>query len=123
MFAVTPSRVVANTTPTPPLTESRHQALAPVTEYVVAKGRVLDRRLRRGVPRRSAARSPAAAKFTIFVSNVLTRAEVGVPVVLAALIYIRRAQPLERVFLGIVIAVSALCMGVFGKRDVGRIGR
>ncbi|KDQ33106.1 hypothetical protein PLEOSDRAFT_20533 [Pleurotus ostreatus PC15] len=85
-------------------------------------------------------------KFTTFVTNVITRAEVATPVYLAALVYIDRARPhlhialeewaLERVFLGSLIVASkylndstlknvhwALCTGVFGKRDVGRIER
>ncbi|KAJ7739562.1 hypothetical protein B0H16DRAFT_62958 [Mycena metata] len=91
-------------------------------------------------------RSPYTAKFTTFVSNVLSRAEVPAPTVLTALVYIARARPhlsialeewaLERVFLGAIITASkytndstlknvhwALCTGVFGKRDVGRIER
>jgi hypothetical protein len=80
------------------------------------------------------------------VNNVLTRAEVEVPVVLAALVYLNRAKPHlhialeewanERVFLGALIVASkylndsslknvhwAMCTGVFGKRDIGRIER
>ncbi|KAJ7143209.1 hypothetical protein C8R43DRAFT_891932 [Mycena crocata] len=86
------------------------------------------------------------SKFTTFVSLVLSRAEVTTPTVLTALVYIARARPhlsialeewaLERVFLGALITASkytndstlknvhwALCTGVFGKRDVGRIER
>ncbi|KAJ7685779.1 hypothetical protein DFH06DRAFT_50599 [Mycena polygramma] len=85
-------------------------------------------------------------KFTSFVSTVLSRAEVTPPTLLVALAYTHRARPhlsialeewaLERVFLGALIAASkytndstlknvhwALCTGVFGKRDVGRIER
>ncbi|KAJ6531030.1 hypothetical protein B0H19DRAFT_1384303 [Mycena capillaripes] len=85
-------------------------------------------------------------KFTSFVSTVLARAEVTPATVLVALVYISRARPhlsiatekwvLERVFLGAVIVASkytndstlknvhwALCTGVFGKRDIGRIER
>jgi len=85
-------------------------------------------------------------KFTTFVSNVLTRAEVTLPTLLVALVYINRAKPhlqialeewaCERVFLGAIMVASkfsndstlknvhwALCTGVFGKRDVGRIER
>jgi hypothetical protein len=95
---------------------------------------------------RSATRRPEHAKFTTFVSDVLTRAEVTMPTLLAALVYIDRARPhlhigleqwaLERVFLGALIVASkylndstlknvhwAMCTGVFGKRDVGRIER
>ncbi|KAJ8522896.1 hypothetical protein ONZ45_g621 [Pleurotus djamor] len=93
-----------------------------------------------------AARRSEYTKFTTFVTNVITRAEVATPVYLAALVYIDRARPhlhialeewaLERVFLGALIVASkylndstlknvhwALCTGVFGKRDVGRIER
>ncbi|KAF7310126.1 Cyclin N-terminal domain-containing protein [Mycena indigotica] len=86
------------------------------------------------------------ASFTTFVNDVLTRAEVAPATVLAALVYIARARAhlsialeewaLERVFLGALIVASkytndstlknvhwALCTGVFGKRDVGRIER
>ncbi|KAG6918828.1 hypothetical protein DXG01_011233 [Tephrocybe rancida] len=95
---------------------------------------------------RSAARRPEHVKFTTFVTNIITRAEVTTPTLLAALVYIDRAKPhlhialeewaLERVFLGAIIVASkylndstlknvhwALCTGVFGKRDVGRIER
>ncbi|KAJ7031251.1 hypothetical protein C8F04DRAFT_1222225 [Mycena alexandri] len=90
--------------------------------------------------------SPYTQKFTPFVQTVLSRAEVTAPTVLTALVYIHRARPhlsialeewaLERVFLGALIVASkytndstlknvhwALCTGVFGKRDVGRIER
>ncbi|KIY49755.1 hypothetical protein FISHEDRAFT_16088, partial [Fistulina hepatica ATCC 64428] len=85
-------------------------------------------------------------RFTTFVTNVLTRAEITFPVVLATLAYIDRSKPHlhialeewahERVFLGALMVASkylndstlknvhwALCTGVFGKRDVGRIER
>ncbi|KAJ7137978.1 hypothetical protein C8R44DRAFT_661125, partial [Mycena epipterygia] len=122
----------------------------PVIEYVVdcvsetvdyALGRTPSPRNSRG-----RSRSPYQSKFTTFVSTVLERAEVTVPTVLTALVYIHRARPhlsialeewaLERVFLGALIVASkytndstlknvhwALCTGVFGKRDVGRIER
>ncbi|KAG2065814.1 hypothetical protein BDR04DRAFT_1107918 [Suillus decipiens] len=122
----------------------------PVIEYVVdcvvdtvnyAMGRPSSSR--RG---RSIARHPEHAKFTTFVSDVLTRAEVTLPTLLVSLVYINRAKPhlqialeewaCERVFLGAVMVASkfsndstlknvhwALCTGVFGKRDVGRIER
>ncbi|KAL4077189.1 hypothetical protein V8B97DRAFT_2080678, partial [Scleroderma yunnanense] len=86
------------------------------------------------------------SSFTTFVTNVLTRAEVSIPTLLVTLVYIDRAKPhlqisleewaCERVFLGALIIASkylndstlknvhwALCTGVFGKRDVGRIER
>ncbi|KAJ7801321.1 hypothetical protein B0H14DRAFT_3885154 [Mycena olivaceomarginata] len=90
--------------------------------------------------------SPYLTKFTAFARTVLSRAEVTPPTLLVALVYIARARPhlsialeqwaLERVFLGALIVASkytndstlknvhwALCTGVFGKRDVGRIER
>jgi hypothetical protein len=92
------------------------------------------------------ARSAHARKFTNFVTNVLSRAEVAPPTQLVALAYIARARThlsialeewaLERVFLGALIVASkytqdstlknvhwALVTGVFGKRDIGRIER
>ncbi|KAJ7713938.1 hypothetical protein B0H16DRAFT_1341022, partial [Mycena metata] len=91
-------------------------------------------------------RCPYTPRFTRFVANVLFRAAVTPPTLLTALVYIHRARPhlfiaveewaLERVFLGALIVASkytndstlknvhwALCTGVFGKRDVGRIER
>ncbi|KAG2019801.1 hypothetical protein CC2G_005204 [Coprinopsis cinerea AmutBmut pab1-1] len=91
-------------------------------------------------------RTPTQQKFSTFTTTVLTRAEITTPTLLLALIYIHRARPylhialeewaLERVFLGALIVASkyandstlknvhwALCTGVFGKRDVGRIER
>jgi hypothetical protein len=86
------------------------------------------------------------AEFTEFVSNVLSRSEVKVPVILVSLVYIHRAKPYlsigtaqwacERVFLGALILAAkytsdsalrnvhwAICTGVFGTREVGRIER
>ncbi|KAK7030411.1 hypothetical protein VNI00_014155 [Paramarasmius palmivorus] len=121
----------------------------PVIEYVVdCVSETVDYAMGRSSPPRGRAstRRPELQKFTTFVTNVLTRAEVTTPVVLASLVYIDRAKPhlhialeewaLERVFLGALIVASkylndstlknvhwALCTGVFGKRDVGRIER
>ncbi|PPR02052.1 hypothetical protein CVT24_011151 [Panaeolus cyanescens] len=95
---------------------------------------------------RSTSRSQTLIKFTDFVNTVLSRAEVTMPTLLATLVYVSRAKPhlhigleqwaLERVFLGALIVASknlndstlknvhwALCTGVFGKRDIGRIER
>lgn len=95
---------------------------------------------------RSSSRQEYHTSFLNFVTNVLTKAEVKVPVLLVALVYIDRAKPhlqialeqwaCERVFLGALILANkycndstlknihwALCTGVFGKRDVGRIER
>ncbi|KAM6500124.1 hypothetical protein JOM56_003138 [Amanita muscaria] len=95
---------------------------------------------------KTATRRPEHAKFTTFATNVIARAEVSTPTLLASLVYIDRAKPhlhialeewaLERVFLGSLIVASkylndstlknihwALCTGVFGKRDIGRIER
>ncbi|CAK5277151.1 unnamed protein product [Mycena citricolor] len=85
-------------------------------------------------------------KFTLFVKLMLSRAEVSPATVFVALAYVARARPhlaiaspewaLERVFLGALVVASkytqdstlrnahwALCSGVFGKRDVGRVER
>jgi hypothetical protein len=95
---------------------------------------------------RALARHSEGSAFSTLVNNVLKRAEVEVPVILATLVYLNRAKPHlhialeewanERVFLGALIAASkylndsslknvhwAVCTGVFGKRDVGRIER
>ncbi|KAJ7481025.1 hypothetical protein B0H11DRAFT_1724709 [Mycena galericulata] len=120
----------------------------PVIEYIVdCVSETVDYAIGRP-PTSSSSRvnSPYHAPFTSFVSTVLTRAEVATPTVLVALVYAARARPhlcialeqwaLERVFLGALILASkytndstlknahwALCTGVFGKRDVGRIER
>jgi hypothetical protein len=95
---------------------------------------------------RSLSRHSEGSAFTVMVNNVLSRGEVEVPVILATLVYLNRAKPHlhialeewanERVFLGAVIVASkylndsslknvhwAVCTGVFGKRDIGRIER
>ncbi|KAJ6563713.1 hypothetical protein DFH09DRAFT_920181 [Mycena vulgaris] len=119
-----------------------------VIDYVVdCVAETVDHALGRTPTRgRAPTRSPYIPKFTSFVRTVLSRAEVTAPTLLTALVYIFRARPhlsiaieewaLERVFLGALIAASkytndstlknvhwALCTGVFGKRDVGRIER
>ncbi|KAF5333745.1 hypothetical protein D9757_000023 [Collybiopsis confluens] len=117
-----------------PLVDYVAQCTADTVDYAMGRSPV------RARPR------PHLKKFTTFVTNVLLRAEVTTPVVLATLAYIDRAKPhlqialedwaLERVFLGALIIASkylndstlknvhwALCTGVFGKRDVGRIER
>jgi hypothetical protein len=95
---------------------------APVIEYVVdcvaetvdyAMGRPSSSR---GTPSR---RNTA---FTTFVTNVITRAELTTPVILASLVYIDRAKPHlhialeewahERVLLGAVICASKVCASV-----------
>ncbi|KAK7038292.1 cyclin N-terminal domain-containing protein, partial [Favolaschia claudopus] len=98
------------------------------------------------ISRGRSTQSPYLQKFSSFVSTVLSRAEVTPATVLVSLVYISRARPhlsialeewaLERVFLGSLIVASkytndstlknvhwALCTGVFGKRDIGRIER
>ncbi|KAI0784426.1 hypothetical protein C8Q75DRAFT_724520 [Abortiporus biennis] len=95
---------------------------------------------------RSYSRHSQHEKFTKFVTDVVHKAEVTLPVLLVSLVYIDRAKPhlqialeqwaCERVFLGALILANkytndstlknihwALCTGVFGKRDVGRIER
>jgi hypothetical protein len=71
--------------------------------------------------RAKAALRPEHTKFITFVTNVLTRAEVTTPTVLAALVYIDRAKShlhigleqwaLEQVFLGSIIAASKVRLG------------
>ncbi|KAJ7481022.1 hypothetical protein B0H11DRAFT_2419877 [Mycena galericulata] len=119
----------------------------PVVEYIVdCISETVDYAIGRPPSSASRTHSPYHAPFTSFVSTVLTRAEVATPTVLVALVYAARARPhlsialeqwaLERVFLGALILASkytndstlknahwALCTGVFGKRDVGRIER
>ncbi|KAI0351547.1 hypothetical protein OH77DRAFT_1410994 [Trametes cingulata] len=95
---------------------------------------------------RSLSRHTEHSKFLKFVTDVIHKAEVKVPALLVTLVYINRAKPHiqialeqwanERVFLGALILASkylndstlknihwALCTGVFGKRDIGRIER
>ena len=65
---------------------------------------------------RSVSRQSSHANFLTFVTNVLTKAEVRVPVLLVALVYIDRAKPhlqialeqwaCERVFLGALILAN-----------------
>ncbi|KAJ7268081.1 hypothetical protein B0H12DRAFT_1002616, partial [Mycena haematopus] len=97
-------------------------------------------------PTRGPSPSPYRAPFTTFATTVLSRAEVSPATLLVALVYVFRARPhlsialeqyaLERVFLGALIVASkytndstlknihwALCTGLFGKRDIGRIER
>ncbi|KAJ7073683.1 hypothetical protein C8F01DRAFT_1098028 [Mycena amicta] len=120
----------------------------PVIAYLVETvAETVDFALGRSTPS-TRGRSPNRylSSFTTFATNVLARAEVTPATVLTSLVYISRARPhlsialeewaLERVFLGALIAASkytndstlknvhwALCTGVFGKRDVGRIER
>ncbi|KAF7372266.1 Alternative cyclin pcl1 [Mycena venus] len=91
----------------------------PVIEYVVdCVSETVDHAMGR-TPCSSRRRTPTAQKFIGFVSTVLLRAE---------------EYALERTFLGALIVASkytndntlknvhwALCTGVFGKRDIGRI--
>ncbi|KAI0748715.1 hypothetical protein C8Q80DRAFT_1103380 [Daedaleopsis nitida] len=95
---------------------------------------------------RTMSRHSEHSKFLKFVTDVLSKAEVKVPALLVSLVYIERAKPHiqialeqwanERVFLGALILANkylndstlknvhwALCTGVFGKRDIGRIER
>ncbi|CCL98768.1 uncharacterized protein FIBRA_00773 [Fibroporia radiculosa] len=95
---------------------------------------------------RSLSRRPEHVKFSNFVADVIHKAEVKLPSLLVTLVYINRAKPhlqialeqwaCERVFLGALIVANkylndstlknvhwALCTGVFGKRDIGRIER
>ncbi len=64
-------------------------------------------------------------KFTAFATNVLSRAEVTMPTLLVALVYVDRAKPhlhialeewaLERVFLGALIIASKVCRPLSGS--------
>ncbi|KAJ6462409.1 hypothetical protein DFH09DRAFT_1382720 [Mycena vulgaris] len=119
-----------------------------VIDYVVdCVAETVDHALGRTTTRgRAPTRSPYLPKFTTFVTTVLARAEVTPPTLLTTLVYVVRVRPhlsialeewaLECVFLGALITASkytndstlknvqwALCTGVFGKRDVGRIER
>lgn len=70
-------------------------------------------------------RRPEHVKFTTFVTNVITRAEITTPTLLASLVYIDRAKPhlhialeewaLERVFLGAVIVASKVSRDSFSS--------
>ncbi|KAJ7463374.1 hypothetical protein FB451DRAFT_1043375, partial [Mycena latifolia] len=90
---------------------------------------------------------PARRAFTTFVRTLHSHTEVAIPTILTALVYVARAHThlslspqspyaLERVWLGALIAASkytqdstlkdvhwALCTGVFGVGDIGRIER
>lgn len=65
------------------------------------------------------------AEFTEFVSNVLSRSDIKVPVVLASLVYIHRAMPYlsigteqwacERVFLGALILAAKVCFAPYPR--------
>ncbi|KAJ7850720.1 hypothetical protein B0H13DRAFT_2086678 [Mycena leptocephala] len=116
-----------------------------VIDYVVdCVSETVDHAMRRTVPSRPS--RTYLPKFHTLVSTVLSRAEVTAPTLLVSLVYIQRARPhlcisleewaLERVFLGALICASkyandstlknahwALCTGVFGNKDVGRIER
>ncbi|KAE9389271.1 hypothetical protein BT96DRAFT_835155 [Gymnopus androsaceus JB14] len=117
-----------------------------LTEYVVnSVADIVDYSMGRP-PQGISSRRPELIDFTTFVTTVLARARVTTPVVLVSLVYIFRAKPhiqivheewaLERAFLGALIIASkylndctlknvhwAMCTGVFGKLDVGRIER
>ncbi|KAJ7731123.1 hypothetical protein DFH07DRAFT_906161 [Mycena maculata] len=118
----------------------------PVIEYLVdCVSETVDHALGRASPSYSPARG-RLQKFTNFATTIIDRAEVPPATVLVTLVYIARARPhltialeeyaFERVFLGALIAAAkytndstlknvhwALCTGVFGKRDIGRIER
>ncbi|KAF5358023.1 hypothetical protein D9756_001210 [Leucocoprinus leucothites] len=149
---VHPNSLVDSTTHSPALLELTNIKVSrPVIEYLVdCVVETVDYAMGRPSPStsrgRSRGRRPEHAKFTTFVKNVIERAEITIQTLLVTLVYIDRAKPhlhialeewaLERVFLGAIIVASkylndstlknvhwALCTGVFGKRDVGRIER
>ncbi|KAJ7608263.1 hypothetical protein FB45DRAFT_806440 [Roridomyces roridus] len=124
------------------------QITGPVIDYVVdCVSETVDYAMGRPSSRgRTAYRSPHIDKFTSFVSTVIERAEVSTATLLVTLVYVARVRPhlsialeqwaLERIFLGALICASkysndstlknvhwALCTGLFGKRDIGRIER
>ncbi|PBK93217.1 hypothetical protein ARMGADRAFT_1063318 [Armillaria gallica] len=150
--SIHPASLVDSATHSPALLELVDFKISkPVIDYLVdSVAETVDFAMGRPSPSftrgRPASRRPELAKFTSFATTVLSRAEVTMPVVLASLVYIDRAKPhlhialeewaLERVFLGALIVASkylndstlknvhwAICTGVFGKRDIGRIER
>ncbi|KAK0496812.1 hypothetical protein EDD18DRAFT_1164119 [Armillaria luteobubalina] len=150
--SIHPASLVDSATHSPVLLELVDLKISkPIIEYLVdSVAETVDFAMGRPSPSftrgRPASRRPELAKFTSFATTVLSRAEVTMPVVLASLVYIDRAKPhlhialeewaLERVFLGALIIASkylndstlknvhwAICTGVFGKRDIGRIER
>ena len=89
----------------------------PIADYLVST--VIDtvtHAMDRRVPFKAAS---YRAPFTTFVTDVLTKAEVKVPVLLVTLVYIDRAKPhlqialeqwaCERVFLGALILANKVC--------------
>ncbi|VDB82880.1 unnamed protein product [Peniophora sp. CBMAI 1063] len=138
--------LVDPSTHSPVLLELVEQPITrPVVDYLVKHVEevvdyAMDRPSKRG---RSLKRND---DFHTLVKNVLYRAEVELPTVLVALAYLDRARPHlqialeewanERVFLGALVVASkytndstlknvhwAMCTGIFGKRDIGRIER
>ncbi|KAJ7614800.1 hypothetical protein FB45DRAFT_936094, partial [Roridomyces roridus] len=117
----------------------------PVIEYVVDYiSDVVDEALERGGVVILHRTPSYLSDFTTFVSQVLYRAQVTPATLLVALSYLDRASDklcisleewaLERVFLGALICAAkyandsslrnihwAICTGIFGKRDIGRI--
>ncbi|KAF7367533.1 Cyclin N-terminal domain-containing protein [Mycena sanguinolenta] len=116
---------------------------APVIDYVVD---CVSEAVNAAFGRPMGFRTAHSRKFTHFVSNVLSRAEVTPATLLVTLVYIARSRhhlsialekwALERVFLGALIIASkytqdstlrnvhwGLVTGVFGKGDIGRIER
>ncbi|KAJ7221965.1 hypothetical protein B0H12DRAFT_300934 [Mycena haematopus] len=141
---VHPASLVDPSTHSPELMQLVHIDLStPVIEYVVD---CVSETINVALGRAPGSRSSRTPKFTRFVSDVLSRAEVVPPTLLVALVYVARSRhhvaialeewALERVFLGALIVASkytqdstlrnvhwALVTGVFGKGDIGRIER
>ncbi|VDB82878.1 unnamed protein product [Peniophora sp. CBMAI 1063] len=141
--------LVDASTHSPALLELVEQPVTrPVIDYLIdAVEDTVDAALGRSAPRgRALKRRAHDVAFGDLVRNVLTRAEVEMPVILTTLAYLDRARPHlhialeewanERVFLGALIVASkytndsslknihwAMCTGIFGKRDIGRIER
>ncbi|KAJ7651029.1 hypothetical protein FB45DRAFT_689575, partial [Roridomyces roridus] len=119
----------------------------PVIEYVVDRvSEAVNNALASGGVKSFTWTTLCRRRFSSWVSTVLSRAEITLPTVLVALAYLDRAAPElciarqdwahERVFLGTLVCGSkytndaslknghwAICTGVFGRRDIGRIER
>ncbi|KZV65939.1 hypothetical protein PENSPDRAFT_744900 [Peniophora sp. CONT] len=140
--------LVDASTHSPALLELVEQPVTrPVIDYLIdVVEDTVDAALGRSATRGRTLKRAHSEQFATLVHNVLTRAEVELPVILTTLAYLDRARPHlhialeewanERVFLGALIVASkytndsslknihwAMCTGIFGKRDIGRIER
>ncbi|KAJ7894619.1 hypothetical protein B0H14DRAFT_2431605 [Mycena olivaceomarginata] len=115
----------------------------PTIEYVAE---CVEATVEHAMQRSLSLKTKRTADFIDLVSKVLAQAEVGMPTLLVAVVYVGRAKchlkialaqwALERVFLGALIVASkylndstlknvhwALCTEIFGKSDIGLIER